>query len=120
MFAPPPLINRVSINSMNCEKLIDFFSTLGMMFNVEVMKNNLSKYTYIHVPFTFQICEVETPAEITKNASLRFLIDDIDGYLDDIEKTDVFDLENSWLSDSYQHILLRDLHGNKVELMTKR
>lgn len=120
MFAPPPMMNKLTINSMNCEKLIDFYCELGILFNTEIKAENEKSYTYINDDFIFEIKEVDNINEVTKNVKIRFLIDEIDGYIEGLKEMGIRIIKESWRTESYQHIQLNDPDGNLIELMTKK
>ncbi len=120
MFAPPPKMNKVTINSMNCEKLIEFYSDLGMLFNTEIKDGDRKHYAYIYDYLTFEIREVNSENEITKNITLRFLIDEIDGYVEGLKEMGIKIVKDSWTTETHQHIYLNDPDGNLIELMTEK
>jgi len=120
MFAEPPKANRISIKSANCKKLVEFYSHFGMLFNVESAADNCGRYTYINDDFQFVILEVKNPNEATTNCSIRFLIDEIDGYLDEPYDLEIRIAKKSWMTDSHQHIKVLDPDGNLIELVTKK
>ena len=118
MFAPPPKTTRIIINSMNCEKLSKFYSDLGMLFFENKNVDGRKHYTYIYNDFYFEIREVINEYEITRNIELRFFIDEIEGYLEDIRKFGLEIIKDLWITENHQHILLKDPNDNIIELMT--
>lgn len=120
MFAPPPKTIRIVINSINSKDLANFYSDLGMLFNEKSLENGNKCYTYIYDDFYFEIREVLNENEITKNLELRFFIDEIEGYIEVIEKFGLEIIKNPWTTENYQHILLKDPNDNIIELVTKK
>ena len=119
MFAAPPKINRVTLNSMNCEKLTEFYSDLGMLFNTEIKDENRKHYTYVYDDLIFEIREVNNENEATKNIIIRFLIDEIDGYIEELQEMGIKIVKESWTTETHKHIFLNDPDGNLIELMTE-
>lgn len=120
MYAPPPRINKVVLKSMNCEKLVEFYFELGMLFHKETNENNRMIYTYVYGDIIFEICEVDNEKETTKNSSLRFVIDEIDGYIDGLKEMGIKIIKDSWTTETHQHILINDPDRNIIELMTAK
>jgi len=120
MFAPPPKANRIILNSVNFKVQVEFYEELGMLFNEAILKNGLKTFTYIYDDFHFEIHEVKLEDNASKNVELRFLIDEIEGYLEGIRQLNIQIIKNVWNSKNHQHILLKDIDGNLIELMTKK
>lgn len=120
MFAPPPKTIRIIINSINSENLINFYSDLGMLFNEKNLENGRKCYTYIYDDFYFEIREVTNEMKTTKNLELRFLIDEIEGYLEGIKEKGINIVKNLWTTENHQHIILKDPNDNIIELMTMK
>ena len=51
MFAPPPKVNKITLNSMDCKSLIDFYMEIGISFNSKTQEDNRNIYTYINDNF---------------------------------------------------------------------
>ena len=119
MFSPPPKLNITAICSNNCDKLINFYSDIGMLFNSELKDNGKKYYSYIYNDLRFEIHEVDTLEEVTRNLKLRFLIDEIEGYLVDFAKHNIKIIKEPWATKTHQHILLNDPDGNLIELITE-
>ena len=100
--------------------LVEFYSELGMLFNESILENGLKAFTYIYDDFQFEIHEVKLESDTSKNLELRFLIDEIEGYLEDFKRLNIQIIKNLWYSKNHQHILLKDIDGNLIELMTKK
>lgn len=119
MFAPPPQMTMVTVYSSRPALLAAFYEELGMLFNKEVdALSKLVYYDYIYVPFTFRIAEARGADECSRNVSLRFLIDEIEGYIPDIINAKGTVEGEIWVKDGYQHLMVKDPDGNSIELMT--
>jgi predicted enzyme related to lactoylglutathione lyase len=119
MYAAPPKVNTVTINSMNCEQLIEFYFELGILFKTEIIDGTIKYYSYVYEEFTFEIREVTNSEEITKNITLQFQIDEIDGYIDDLKKMGIKIVKDPWKTETHQYIHLNDPDGNLIVLMTE-
>ena len=120
MFAPPPKLVRLVLYSMDCEKLVEFYFCLGMLFYEKADESDSKSFTYIHGGCHFEIHEVLNESEASRNMSFCLLIDEIDGYLDDIRKLGGKVIKDSWFTETHQHIQLEDPDGNLLELMTEK
>jgi len=114
MFAPPPRLNKVTIKSMNCEKLVEFYFELGIMFHEETDEDDNKIYTYGYGDSIFEIYEVNNENETTKNSTLRFLIDEIDGYIEGLKQKGIRIIKDSWTTETHQHIIINDPDGNLI------
>lgn len=120
MFAPPPKMTRIILNSKKCKAQIEFYEKIGMLFHKEIFENGLKKFTYIYDDFQFEIREVRDDNEVSKNLELRFLIDDIEVYLEGVRQIGIQIIKDIWITENHKHIQLKDLDNNKIELMTKK
>ena len=119
MFAAPPKITKITLNSVNSKILTEFYSELGMLFNEDISEDGLKIFTYIYDDFFFEIREVEDKNMTSNNLELRFLIDEIEGYRENIKQMDIEVVNDIWETENHQHILLRDPDNNLVELITE-
>lgn len=103
---------------MNCERFIEFYARLGMLFKTEDEEGNTKYYSYVHRDLTFEIKEVDDVSKTTQNASFRFLIDEIDGCVEGLNEMGR-SVRNSWRTEEYYHVQLNDPDENLIELMTK-
>lgn len=114
MFAPPPKMNKISLYSKDSKNLKNFYSEFGMLFNKRDYITNDKQvicYQYVNDNFIFEIIQSN---KSTNNVSLCFLIDEIDGYLENIDI-----LKNKWVTETHSHIIVKDPDGNSIELMTE-
>lgn len=119
MFAPPPKMTMVIVYSTHPELLVAFYEGSGMLFNKEIDEHSkLAYYDYLYVPFTFRIAEVRTPEECSRNLSIRFLIDEIEGYVPNIINAKGSVHGSIWVEDGCKHLMIKDPDGNSVDLMT--
>ncbi|MCK8522060.1 VOC family protein [Aquimarina sp. D1M17] len=119
MFALPPKMNTLTINSTNCNQLIEFYSKLGMLFTTEVKEGIVRYHTYVYKNLTLEINEVSHHDASTRNVSLQFFINGIDGYIDRLKEKGIKFTKDSWKTETHQHIQLIDPDGNLVELIAK-
>ena len=119
MFAPPPKMNLISINSNNCKDQLAFYRELGVLFKTGFNEGERKCYTYTYGDFIFEINEVRTAAKATKNITISFLIDEIDGYLEGLRNLGISIINDSWKTKTHQNIQLIDPDGNLIILMTK-
>lgn len=120
MFSPPPVINKISICTTRCKELINFYSELGMSFHLIDSNKKNNCYNYINDEFTFEINEVKNESDATKNIMFKFLIDDINGYIEDIVYNGGQIIKDLWETQAHQHLLIKDPDNNLIELITSK
>ncbi len=120
MFAPPPQLLTTTITSTKSKILLEFYEDLGMLFNESTDNFGNINYTYIFDKTEFQIQATKDIKKATTNLRLKFLIDEIDDYLNDIESKGGRILKESWSDSHYQYIIIADPDGNTVELITPK
>ena len=119
MFAPPPQVSSISLAVENLQNSLDFYLDLGIVFDKEI-QSDYTRCTYNNNGFLFIIHQAKSPREVTTNLSLKFFIDDIDGYLPDIENAGLVILKNPWDSSEGRHMIYQDFENNIVELICKK
>jgi len=115
MFANPPKLSSIIIRTNNIEIMENFYFALGMGFNKYCQDNGFKKFNYINDSFKFELLETKQESETSKNLEFELIIDEIDGYLDDIKQ---FNLEII-AHQSGSHLIFKDPDGNRVTLTTK-
>lgn len=90
-----------------------------MIFNHSVNTNKKNHFVYTNNEFSFEIIEVENKSMASKNLKLQFIIDEIDGYINDIINDGGQIIKNLWTTKSHKHIIIKDPGGNIIELITK-
>lgn len=118
MFAPPPEINVISIFSNRCQELVEFYFDIGMLFFPYVNDNGQKCYSYKNDQLIFEIIEVEKLSDATKNIKIRFHIDDVKGYIEDIKIRGFKIIKDFSETDLSANLIFKDFADNSIELIT--
>lgn len=116
MFATPPKITSIVLRTINLSMMEDFYSSIGIGFNKGIQENGLEKLCYVNNNFKFELVEVKTETEGSKNVEFDILIDEIDGYIEDIEVLGLDVLRKPWNDGSGRHIVFKDPDLHTVTL----
>ncbi|HEX8546861.1 MAG TPA: hypothetical protein VF691_07860 [Cytophagaceae bacterium] len=119
MFAPPPKINIIAINSMNPEKLIEFYWEFGILFNKERNESGQLFYSYTYDALRFEIYEVFKIEDTSKNLAVTFFIDTIEPYLENLKLKGYKEIVVIWIKDNLQYTRLNDPDGHTIQLVTQ-
>ena len=119
MYAPPPKINIIAINSKYPQKLIEFYWEFGILFKKEKDESGLFFYSYNYDDIRFEIHQVFKIEDTSKNLMITFFIDTIDSYLENLKIKEYKEIGYSWIKDNFQYTYLKDPDGHLIHLITE-
>ena len=119
IFAPPPQVFGITLAVEDIKKSLNFYIDFGISFN-EDNQLNYTRYIYDNDGFLFILKQANSPREVTINVTLKFFIDEIDGYVSDIEEAGLVIIKSPWDSSEGRHLTFENFEGNTVELTCKK
>jgi len=119
MFAPPPSFTNITLRTTNTEVMEDFYFQLGMLFNKWTSQGEREFFTYSNNYFEFCLIEVVKEDEVTRNLEFTLVIDEIDGYLEDIKNFNLEIITQPWNKNNFRYMTFRDPDGHIVNLKSK-
>lgn len=119
MFAPPPKLFHISLASERIEELLNFYILIGICFHEETNEQGIKTYTYTNDFFSLQLRETLSHELPTSNLNLKFYIDDVDAYEEDLREIDIFIVKKPWSTEIGRHMIIKDYDGHTIELITK-
>ena len=119
MFAPPPSFTTITLRTTNTEVMEDFYFQLGMLFNKWTSQDERKFFTYSNDYFEFCLIEVVKEDEVTRNLEFSLVIDEIDGYLEDIKNFNLEIITQPWNENNFRYMTFRDPDGHIVNLKSK-
>ena len=119
MFATPPELISITIYSKNSSTMFDFYEEFGMSFS-DYKDGERDRKVYKSGNLSFKIIAIEEESQQTKNLKLKFIIDEIKGYLQHLDKYNCEIIEPLWETEESEHIIISDPDGNYLELESKK
>ncbi len=119
MFAPPPELVSITIYSKNATTMFNFYEEFGMSFS-DYKDGEGRKEEFKNGNLSFKIIATEDEKKQTKNLRLKFFIDEINGYLEYLDKYNCEIIEPFWETEESEHIVISDPDGNYLELESKK
>lgn len=115
MFARPPKLKSIIINSFKYDELLSFYIELGICFTKFIINKNEYIYKYIDEEMEYIIKPVSDINQQSKNLSLSFDVVDLDGYHEILIEISTENVKKVKLEDGYK-IIAKDPDGNFLEL----
>ena len=118
MYAAPPIANLLVIRSDDIHRAVEFYRTMGMLFDLHSHGTGPEHYASEVAGFVFEIYPKKNEKDDTKRARIGFSVDDVDGVVEMLREIEANVVIEPTDTEWGRRAVVKDFDGHTVELVT--
>ena len=118
IYAAPPIANLLVIRSDDIHRAVEFYRTMGMLFDLHAHGTGPEHYASEVAGFVFEIYPKKNEKDDTTRTRIGFNVDDVDSLVEMLRGSNATVVTEPTDTEWGRRAVVKDLDGHIVELIT--